>query len=245
MRFISYAQNFEDVMLWRALRHVQGGFYIDVGANDPLRDSVTKAFYERGWHGINVEPVAKHFADLERDRARDVNLQCALGAREGTIEFWEWETEGLATTDADVARQHLAQGRRGESHVVPVRTLAAVCAEHGSGEIHFLKIDIEGGEDKVLSGADFQRFRPWIVVVEATRPNSTEHVFQHWEPLLTTANYECVYDDGLNRFYVAAEHAELKPAFAYPPNVFDGFVVAQQYNAEQAAERAVAWARDL
>jgi len=128
---------------------------------------------------------------------------------------------------------------------VPVRTLASVCAEHGSGEIHFLKIDVEGGEDKVLSGADFQRFRPWIVVVEATRPNSTEHVYQHWEPLLTSANYECVYDDGLNRFYVAAEHAGLKPAFAYPPNVFDGFVVAQQYNAEQAAERTAVWANEL
>jgi hypothetical protein len=45
MSFISYAQNFEDVMLWRALQHVERGFYIDVGANDPTIDSVTKAFY--------------------------------------------------------------------------------------------------------------------------------------------------------------------------------------------------------
>ncbi|HZF37393.1 MAG TPA: FkbM family methyltransferase, partial [Blastocatellia bacterium] len=46
MSFISYAQNFEDVMLWRALKHIDRGFYIDVGANDPDLDSVTKAFYE-------------------------------------------------------------------------------------------------------------------------------------------------------------------------------------------------------
>ena len=32
---ISYAQNFEDVMLWRALRHVPKGFYIDVDAHEP------------------------------------------------------------------------------------------------------------------------------------------------------------------------------------------------------------------
>ena len=41
MTFISYAQNFEDVMLWRALKHVEKGFYVDVGAQDPVVDSVS------------------------------------------------------------------------------------------------------------------------------------------------------------------------------------------------------------
>ena len=54
MTFVSYAQNFEDVMLHRALNHVVRGFYIDVGAADPEALSVTKAFYDNGWHGINV-----------------------------------------------------------------------------------------------------------------------------------------------------------------------------------------------
>ena len=53
MRFISYAQNYEDVMLWRALQHIENGFYIDVGAAWPDVDSVTKAFYDKGWRGIN------------------------------------------------------------------------------------------------------------------------------------------------------------------------------------------------
>src|SRR5215831_3973844 len=83
MSFISYAQNFEDVMLWRALKHIDKGFYIDVGANDPDKDSVTKAFYERGWRGINVEPVPQWFERLEKARPRDLNLQLALGAEPG------------------------------------------------------------------------------------------------------------------------------------------------------------------
>lgn len=48
MPFISYAQNFEDVMLRRALRSVERGFYIDVGAADPVEMSVTKTFYDAG-----------------------------------------------------------------------------------------------------------------------------------------------------------------------------------------------------
>ncbi len=238
MRFVSYAQNFEDVMLWRALQHVRGGFYIDVGANDPRKDSVTKAFYERGWHGINIEPVASHHADLERERPLDINLRCAVGARGGTIELWECDTPGLATTDAAVVEQHIRAGRQGAWQRVPVATLAQVCAEHvPRGEIQFLKIDVEGGEEQVLAGADFGRFRPWVVVVEATRPNSREQKHAQWEHLLTGAGYRFAYADGLNRFYVAQEHQELLESLAAPPNIFDAFVVAQQFNVEQEAQQ--------
>lgn len=222
-------------MLWRALQRVQGGFYIDVGANDPVKDSVTKAFYDRGWNGINAEPVAAHHQDLERDRPLDINLRCALGDSDGVIDLWECELPGLATTDVSVVDQHIVAGHHGAFHRVPVRTLASVCAEHAPAEIHFLKIDVEGGEESVLAGADFRRFRPWIVVVEATRPNSTEQNHGAWEHLLTDAGYRFAYADGLNRFYVADEHQELAQALAFPPNIFDGFVVAQQFNLEQQA----------
>ena len=57
MPFISFAQNLEDVVLHRALMGVTHGFYVDVGANSPDEQSVTRAFYERGWHGINIEPA--------------------------------------------------------------------------------------------------------------------------------------------------------------------------------------------
>ena len=57
MKFVSFAQNFEDVILWRVLKDVLSGFYIDVGANDPVIDSVSYAFYQRGWRGIHVEPM--------------------------------------------------------------------------------------------------------------------------------------------------------------------------------------------
>jgi|SRR5262245_3315890 len=58
---ISYAQNFEDIILWRALKHVEKGFYIDIGAQDPVVDSVSLAFYEKGWRGVHVEPVPARF----------------------------------------------------------------------------------------------------------------------------------------------------------------------------------------
>ena len=53
---LSYAQFLEDIQLYRALKEIKNGFYIDVGANHPLDHSVTKLFYEKGWSGINIEP---------------------------------------------------------------------------------------------------------------------------------------------------------------------------------------------
>lgn len=237
MNLVSYAQNLEDVMLWRALGHVGEGFYIDVGANDPETDSATKAFYDRGWRGINIEPLQRHLQQLQAQRPRDINLGCAAGAEPGLLQIWECEVRGWATMDAGVAARHEADGHVGEWHQVQVRTLTDICAEHAPADIHFLKIDVEGFEHEVLRGMDFTRFRPWIVVAEATMPNSTTESYAQWDALLRQADYLHAYSDGLNRFYVAREHQTLLEALKYPPNVFDAFNTAK----EEALHR---WALD-
>ena len=240
MSFISYAQNFEDVMLWRALKHISEGFYIDVGANDPSFDSVTRAFYERGWHGINIEPLPSHAADLRAQRERDIILQCAAGAESGEIMLWECDVRGWATASQEVVVQHAAGGHEGMFHKVPVRRLAEICEEFVSGEIHFLKIDVEGFEASVIRGMDFSRFRPWVLVIEATKPNSTTEAHDEWESIVLGAGYLLAYCDGLNRFYVANEHSELLDALRYPPNNFDGFIRSEQLSSELHAQRAEA-----
>jgi hypothetical protein len=101
--------------------------------------------------------------------------------------------------------------------------------------IHFLKIDVEGFEKNVLKGMDFVNFRPWILLIEATKPNTQETNYHHWEPLVLSSNYSFAYYDGLNRFYVANEKRELLKALSYPPNVFDKFIRAEQYNFELRA----------
>jgi len=244
MTFISYAQNFEDVMLWRALKNIEKGFYIDVGANDPSIESVTKAFYERGWNGINIEPISSHFTDLQIERPRDINLHCAAGSSKGEIEIWECDIRGWASVDKLAIEKHTAMGKVGKYHKVPMATLAEICEQHAQHEIHFLKIDVEGFERSVLEGMDFGRFRPWIVVVEATRPNSTEEDYFEWEGLLVEANYLFAYADGLNRFYLALEHKDLAESLKYPPNVFDDFVRIEQIEANTKVQKAQAQAQE-
>jgi FkbM family methyltransferase len=223
MTFVSYAQNFEDVMLWRALKHVEKGFYIDVGANDPTIDSVTLAFYERGWRGINIEPMRQYFDMLCEKRPEDINLPVAVSDSRGELTFFDIPDTGLSTIDAAIAQTHAAAGRTIVEQAIPVTTLSDICAEHVHGPIHFLKIDVEGLEGAVLRGMDFQKWRPWILVIEATRPQSQVTNHAEWERMVLDAKYRFAYFDGLNHYYVASEHEDLMAAFKAPPNVFDNF----------------------
>ena len=236
MTFVSYAQNFEDVLLRRALARVGHGFYVDVGAQDPVRDSVTKAFYEMGWHGINIEPVPRWFEKISQDRSRDTNLRVVACDADGEVIFYEVEGSGLSTLSQACAEGYRQQGFQVVEHLVPMRRLSGLLDEHAEGDIHFLKIDVEGAEASVIAGIDFERHRPWILVVEARLPNSTTDAYDAWEGRLLAAGYVFAWDDGLNRFYYAKEHAWLAEHFRFPPNVFDDFVSYASVLAETAAQ---------
>jgi FkbM family methyltransferase len=236
MAIVSYAQNFEDVMLARCFPGPRG-FYVDVGANDPDIDSVTRVFYERGWSGINIEPLAANSARLRKCRPRDVNLEIAVGEREGTITFYEvGKWHGYSTTDPAIAAQHRKDGLSVEERRVPLRRLAAVLDEHVRGRpIDFLKIDVEGAELAVLSGAGLDRHRPKIIVAESRMPVTIHMVDRFFEVpdraeeyarFLAPLGYRLVYRDGLNTFFLADEQRELERHFAFPPGIADQLVHA-------------------
>jgi|SRR5579872_650965 len=227
---ISYAQNFEDVLLDRIFPADHRGFYIDVGASHPTTGSVTAHFYNRGWRGINVEPSCS-FEHLARARTRDVNLQLALSDQPGSATFYEFpDAPGLSSFCSELADVAVARfGFRCLRRPVTRATLAQVCREHVTGPIDFLTIDVEGHEREVLAGADFRQFRPRVVVVEATQPHGGESLHGSWESLLLAAEYVFAFFDGLNRYYVRGEEPVLISKLAVPANVFDNFVTYSEH----------------
>ena len=197
-RFLTYAEYYEDWILYRALADVEKGFYIDAGANSPWDCSVTKFFYDRGWHGINIEPLEDHYNELCRDRPRDVNLNIGAGSENGELEFF-----GGVSFDKDAT--HLNKILKTASKIVPVKRLADILAEHVKDQnqaIHFLKIDVEGWERSVLEGMDFSCFRPWILTLEAAWPKTLLPCHEQWEDILFSNGYEYVYSFDVNRYYV-------------------------------------------
>jgi FkbM family methyltransferase len=240
MSFVSYAQNAEDVVLARAFPRAHKGFYVDVGASDPTVDSVTKSFYDIGWSGINVEPSAAALSDLVTARPRDVNLGVGLGETPGVATFYELPRQmmGCSTLVPDLAEGYRQDGWIAQAREIEITTLAEICSVHvGEKTIDFLKIDVEGTERSVLAGADFERFRPRLLLVEATRPGTPVPAYADWEPSVLSAGYEFALFDGLNRFYVREEDHDLAEGLAAPANYFDDYLPYKVLGWRQAAER--------
>jgi FkbM family methyltransferase len=235
MSFISYAQNCEDVILRRALRDVEKGFYIDVGAGDPEEWSVTRSFYDRGWSGINIEPLDAYFRRLNQARPHDTNLRIAIGREAGLRTLHAILGAGLSTLSG-IGTRHQAAGWQAHEAVVPVLTLTKVLEDRAAPTIHFLRIGVQGAEIEVVEGLDLERFRPWIIIIEATEPFSTVNSRDKWEHLITGQRYSFAYFDGFNCFYVAEEVSKLKERLSVPPNVSDDFVRFRDWSNRKKAE---------
>jgi FkbM family methyltransferase len=240
---ISYAQNREDVVLARAFGDQVRGLYIDVGAEHPVLNSVTKHFHDLGWRGINIDPSPWSIALLESERPTDVNLGVGVGDTEGKATFYEgpFDNHGASTFRVDVAARY---GRLGQEFLeiddVPITTLALICEDYvGDRTIDFLKIDVEGFECEAVAGADWKRWRPRVVIVEATAPNDRTPTHEAWEPTLLSAGYVCALFDGLNRFYALEEDADLVQALSSPACVFDDYVEAGRMQEWQARDAAL------
>ena len=170
-KLISYAQNFEDIMLWRALRDVQDGCYVDVGAQSPDTDSVSRLFHEHGWRGVHVEPTPGYANLLRERRSDEVVLQVAVSDKPGILRFFDIAQSGLSTTDAAIAAGHREAGFEVREIQVPAVTLDTVLDQIADREVHWLKIDVEGAEEALLQGSldwlarvglkGFEHHAPW------------------------------------------------------------------------------------
>jgi len=226
--FRSYAQNGEDVILNRVLGNITAGSYVEVGANHPRIDSISRSFYERGWSGLEIDPNPTFAALFREERPRDFFIEAAItDAEEATVTFHMIEGTGLSTLVDSVSQDHADAGREVTDLEVPAMRLSAAIelAQLDNSEIHFLVIDTEGAELAVLRSLDFIRYRPWILIIEATAPGTTRQIHESWESLVIEADYEFCLFDGLSRFYVSKEKStEIKASLSYPVCVFDNFV---------------------
>jgi FkbM family methyltransferase len=219
--FVSYAQSMEDIRLWRALRDQTPGRYIDIGAWEPRLDSVSRGFYEFGWRGCHFEPHPVLAKKLREDRPDETVYEIALSDHEGVMQFFLVGDGGTSSGINELAVAASGPNGKPQQIEVPVTTLARHFASSKDQTVHWMKIDVEGMEADVLRGWDPGVLRPWVMVIEATRPMSRIPVHETFEHILIGADYLPAGFDGLNRYYVSKEHRELVDALADPVSIFD------------------------
>ena len=194
--FHIFSEYYEDLILYLILFDIKKGFYIDVGAYDPIKVSVTKSFYLKGWRGINIEPQPGKIELFKKDRPDDINLQLAVGERKGKVTFYI--DDQCSSVEEKYSKNYT------NKTVVEMDTMSNICKTYvpEGTKIDFCKIDVEGGEKNVLLGYDFINYRPKVFCIESTIPRSQKPNYELWEYILINNDYSYIYSQGVNRFYV-------------------------------------------
>ena len=218
---ISYSINAEDVLLRRVFAGRRTGFFIDVGAEDPVNGNDLFGLYELGWRGINIEPNPYYFAQLVQKRPEDLNLQVFLSDEPAeALPFFIVENTGLSTGDAEQAEIHASHGTEVRQVEMRAVMLKQVLDDAKPPHIDILKIDVEGFEEQVLHGNDWGRYRPSLIMLEANLPQSPVRRQTTITEYLEGVGYCFVHHDGLNDFFVEKDFV-LPPDSFRTSNVFD------------------------
>jgi FkbM family methyltransferase len=202
----SFSQYNEDIILDSIFSGKDKGIYIDVGANDPVILSNTKRFYDKGWHGINIEPNPILFQKLSKERPRDINLNIGIGVVEAKMVFYEMSANTLSSFDRNAAIHggKIHGAKLINQYEVQVKRLVDVWNEHLIGnKVDFMSVDVEGFDFKVLQSNNWQKNRPSAIMVEY---NQSEGDFI--KPYLDSNGYYLAYRNHTNGIYLDNSFSE-------------------------------------
>ncbi len=198
----TYSQYKEDLVVDALLSHKRHGFYVDIGANDPDATNNTRLFYNRGWHGINIEPEPIPFARLCARRDRDLNLNVGIGSEAGIMTFYRMSADTLSSFNKQAALQagKLYGERLVSEKQTPVLRLIDIFESHIRGmTIDFMSVDAEGYDLAVLKSNDWNRFRPSLMIVEINVEGDAIIQF------LQQHDYIMVFDNRTNGIFISKE----------------------------------------
>lgn len=176
---LSYSQEGEDLLIKRFLNNKEKGFYIDIGAHHPTRFSNTFSFYEKGWSGINVDPLPGIMDKFNTQRPNDINIEAGVSIEEQELIYYMFNEPALNTFSKEEAQKKdgLSIYKIIEQRKIRTYPLSSILDKYiKSGTlIDFMTIDVEGLDLDVLKSNDWEKYRPGLLLVEDLKKQSIEN----------------------------------------------------------------------
>jgi FkbM family methyltransferase len=168
----SYAQCGEDLIVRFALDvlRIAQPAYLDIGAYDPVKLSNTYHFYDQGASGVCVEADPDLAPLIAAHRTRDRVLNVAVSGKDkGRREFYLMSESSLNTLSLSEAERLVREEgctlrSTLEIEVVPISELIAQAFP--SRMLDFVSIDVEGGDEELITNFDFEFVRPKVFCIE-------------------------------------------------------------------------------
>jgi FkbM family methyltransferase len=163
------------------------GIFVDVGAWDGVSFNNTIFFErERKWTGLNIEPLPDKFAELVVNRPHCTNLNVAISDREGEGDFLALSgyTSMLSGLRDNYDPRHLQRIERETAEMkagtalikVPVTRLDTIFKTHNVRRVHYLSVDAEGSESKILRSINFDVTFIDVIGFEANYPDTASEI---------------------------------------------------------------------
>lgn len=177
-----------DLRLIEAIAPRPSGFFVELGANDGVRQSNTyKLQKDFGWTGLLIEPSPSRFKECVTNRAfgNRPEVRCAacvpFDFQDRFVEIEDADlmsvAKGLVVTDqqavehADRGKCFLSDSSLRHSYGALARPLTTLLDEvNAPSAFDLLSLDVEGNEISVLQGLDFQKYTPNWILVETRGP---------------------------------------------------------------------------
>jgi hypothetical protein len=171
---MSFGQEGEDIVLLKIFQFLKTGFYVDIGAHHPSKYSNTKAFYTKGWSGINIDPIPGMKKRFDKARPRDINLQMGVGTQAQKMPFFVFSEGAYNTCSPEKAKIVEGLGvtllAKEEILITPLSEILDKYLPENQ-EIDFFSIDAETMDFDVLKSNDWEKYGPKIVLVEMLTTN--------------------------------------------------------------------------
>jgi FkbM family methyltransferase len=175
------------------------GYFVEVGANDPVAGSQSWHLEQSGWSGVLIEPQPELASRLRSERrARVFEAACSSHENAGTLA--PLHVDG-AYSSLDEKSPVIDRKLKG-AILVRLRTLDEILTEAGAPTpVDFVSIDVEGHTVEVLKGATLSRWRPRLLLIEDHVTTLNVHRY------MVSNGYRWFRRTGLNSWYVPSETA--------------------------------------
>jgi hypothetical protein len=174
---------------------VKNGFFLDVGSGDGTLVSNTKALEQKGWTGICIDPFPRNM----QDRTCQIFKEVVSSETGKTVKFWAhpdlWG--GIVDSLSKTKKEILNTAPIVEFTTVTLRDILE--RAKAPRFIHYVSLDIEGGEINALKGFPFDEYRIGALTVEHNYHEPERSVIR---TLMESHGYAHVHTSDRDDFYV-------------------------------------------
>jgi FkbM family methyltransferase len=178
---------------------VKNGFFLDVGSGDGTFISNTKALEQKGWTGICIDPFPRNM----QDRTCQIFKEVVFSEAGEQVKFWaadDWGGIIDETRPKDKMQKYTAP-----TVEFTTVTLGDILERAKAPRfIHYVSLDIEGGELDALKGFPFDKYKIGALTVEH---NFKEPKRSEIKALMESHSYKHVHTSDRDDFYVPSNPA--------------------------------------